>query len=50
LYKATRYMRNSKHRKEVLEDLLEAGLVICVKDDSYGAGRRSEHWFASEAF
>jgi len=49
IYKATRYLRNSKHRREVLEDLQEAGLVICVKDDSYGSGRKSERWFASEA-
>jgi hypothetical protein len=49
LYKATRFLRNGKHRKEVLDDLQSAGLVVCLKDDGSGAGRRSERWFATEA-
>ena len=49
LYKSTRFLRNSKHRREILEDLTEAGLIVCLKDDSYGSGRKSERWFASEA-
>lgn len=49
LYRSTRFLRNSKHRREILEDLQEAGLIVCVKDDSYGSGRKSERWFASEA-
>ena len=49
LYRSTRFLRNSKHRREILEDLTEAGLIVCLKDDSYGSGRKSERWFASEA-
>jgi len=49
LYRATRYLRNSRHRKEVLEDLTEAGLIVCLKDEGSGVGRRSEKWFATEA-
>lgn len=49
LYRSTRFLRNSKHRREILEDLTEAGLIVCVKDDSFGSGRKSERWFASEA-
>jgi hypothetical protein len=49
LYKATRYLRNGKHRKEVLDDLQTAGLVVCLKDEGSGAGRKSERWFATEA-
>ena len=49
LYRSTRFLRNSKHRREILEDLTEAGLIVCLKDESYGSGRKSERWFASEA-
>ena len=49
LYKATRYLRNGKHRKEVLDDLQTAGLVVCLKDEGSGVGRRSERWIATEA-
>ena len=49
LYRSTRFLRNSKHRREILDDLTEAGLIVCLKDDSYGSGRKSERWFASEA-
>ena len=49
LYKATRFLRNGKHRKEVLDDLQTAGLVVCLKDEGSGAGRRSERWIATEA-
>tara|TARA_Y100000593_G_scaffold1714_1_gene3435 strand:- start:1266 stop:3308 length:2043 start_codon:yes stop_codon:yes gene_type:complete len=49
LYKATRFLRNGKHRKEVLEDLQTAGLIVCLKDEGSGAGRRSERWIATEA-
>ena len=49
LYRATRFLRNGKHRKEVLDDLQTAGLVVCIKDDGSGTGRRSERWFATEA-
>ena len=49
LYRSTRFLRNSKLRREILEDLTEAGLIVCLKDDSYGSGRKSERWFASEA-
>mgnify|MGYP003133590624 CR=1 FL=1 len=49
LYKATRFLRNGKHRKEVLDDLQTAGLIVCLKDEVSGAGRRSERWISTEA-
>ena len=49
LYRATRFLRNGKHRKEVLEDLQASNLIICLKDDDSKVGRSSERWFATEA-
>ena len=49
LYRATRFLRSGKHRKEILDDLQASNLIICLKDDGSGTGRRSERWFATEA-
>jgi hypothetical protein len=49
LYRATRFLRSGKHRKEVLDDLLASNLIICLKDDDSKVGRSSERWFATEA-
>ena len=43
----TRYLRNSRQRKEILEDLQSASLVVCMKTGS-GGGRPIEKWFVTD--
>ena len=49
LYRATRFLRSGKHRKEVLDDLQASNLVICLREEGSVTGRRGERWVATEA-
>jgi len=42
----TRFLRNARHRKEILEDLQGANLVVLMRKEAEGRGRDREVWFA----
>ena len=44
LTERTRYLNNSRHRKEILSDLQDSGLVVCVKSKVEGINKPVETW------
>jgi hypothetical protein len=40
----TRYLNNSRHRKEILSDLQDSGLVVCVKTKAENTYKPVERW------
>ena len=47
LTERTRYLNNSRHRKEILSDLQDSGLVVCVKSKVEGINKPVETWYAT---
>ena len=45
LTERTRYLNNSRHRKEILSDLQDSGLVVCVKSKVEGINKPVETWY-----
>ena len=44
----TRFLRNARQRKEILEDLQSANLVVCMKTKNNMGGRPVETWFGTD--
>jgi hypothetical protein len=44
LTQQTRYLNNSRHRKEILSDLQDSGLVVCVKTKAENTYKPVERW------
>jgi len=44
----TRYLRNSRQRREILEDLQAANLVVCMKTKKAQGGKPLETWFVTD--
>jgi len=48
LTERTRYLNNSRHRKEILSDLQDSGLVVCVKSKVDSTNRPLETWYCTD--
>ena len=44
----TRFLRNSRQRREILEDLQSASLVVCMKTRNALGGKPLETWFITD--
>jgi len=44
LTRRTRYLNNARHRKEILSDLQDSGLVVCVKTKAENTYKPVERW------
>jgi hypothetical protein len=44
LTQRTRYLNNARHRKEILSDLQDSGLVVCVKTKADNTYKPVERW------
>lgn len=44
----TRFLRNSRQRREILEDLQAASLVVCMKTKNVLGGKPLETWFVTD--
>jgi hypothetical protein len=44
LTRRTRYLNNARHRKEILSDLQDSGLVVCVKTKVSNTNKPVERW------
>jgi hypothetical protein len=44
LTRRTRYLNNARHRKEILSDLQDSGLVVCVKTKADNTYKPVERW------
>lgn len=44
LTQRTRYLNNARHRKEILSDLQDSGLVVCVKSAADNTHKLVERW------